>query len=463
MRGALPRPAAGFLGAALLAAGLLSFSACDSPLGKGNSPASPSRRDFWAYDLEKKEAYRCRAALLAEGTRCLVYGEEELGAALKVHAATAERVAREFDLRIYPLTDYFGKPLDVDGNGKVILLLLDIRDGYDPQSSPGYVAGYFDPGDMYLPGGEGASGRGNGADMLYIDIRPGTIGSSASYVNIAHEFQHLLSFSRRAELGSPLDLWIDEGLSTAAEYLYGGHQRVLVDWLLDPRNLTAPRGNTFYIWNGDWEDYDSYTNYSTVYLFFQWLRIHADNHEGIYREILDSPEGDYRALTRAASRHIQEDFQDWEKLLGTWFMANLLQESGGRRGYGGEFSFEPWYLRGELPDPNRIKLAPGEGVYSRSLSGEPPAEGNIRYGTGLRASREYLLTYNANSNNRFADIGELLETGQVGAPAEGLPGYASPSGRSLLAGEDPEPYIRDGARYFRENRKGRVPRWPPSR
>ena len=62
-----------------------------------------------------------------------------------------EKVKNEFDENIYPnLKDAFGDEpnMGIDGDPKVYILLLNVRDGFSG-SSPSYIAGYFDPSNEY--------------------------------------------------------------------------------------------------------------------------------------------------------------------------------------------------------------------------------------------------------------------------------------------------------------------------
>jgi hypothetical protein len=340
----------------------------------------------------------------------------------KAPRSDVESLAGEFDTKIFPLvTENFGNFLDVDNNGKVIFLLLDIQD----IPGIGYTAGYFYTGDMYDPSIREYS---NMADMLYIDINPGKVSNQSLRYNMAHEFQHLVNFSVRQSMGSPQDVWINEGLSTAAEYLYGGkHLQDRIDFFNDPRT-SIPYGNNFYYWNDGFFYGDSgLANYATVYLFFQWLRIHADNGQEIYKEIINSEYGDYRAVTGAASRRFDPPVTDvWELLLRTWLAANCLNEESGLNGYKGELETRVFDIPPERPyfikqDKNPFPLFPGEAVYSTLAGDNSYANtGNIRY-AGLKNSSPVdtdgtysdgwkLLTYNVNTTIQPMKI----ESGQLG-------------------------------------------------
>jgi hypothetical protein len=58
-------------------------------------------------------------------------------------------------------------------------------------------------------------------------------------------------------------------------------------------------GNTFFVWDNYTDPYDPYffsyfvlDDYSTDYLFFQWLRIQAGGSTAIYKDIFNSNDYD---------------------------------------------------------------------------------------------------------------------------------------------------------------------------
>ncbi|MDR0555268.1 MAG: hypothetical protein LBG76_10800, partial [Treponema sp.] len=206
-----------FLAAPVLA-GLLALGGCDLFSGpdtetvqNGNLPD----KTFWAYNFIGKRYYQVTAASLAVGQHCIIYKDKN--AAADVTAAKA--LAQEFDSNMYGLiVDNFGAPLDVDDNGKIILLLLDILDGGN--KNDGYTAGYFWSGNMYQKSSDSKNTAyySNEADMLYIDTNPGVVNDESCRSTVVHEMQHLVNFSAWAadETKQYTDTWIDEGLSTAA-------------------------------------------------------------------------------------------------------------------------------------------------------------------------------------------------------------------------------------------------------
>ena len=143
-------------------------------------------------------------------------------------------IATEFDNLIYPTgVDYFGTPLDLDENSRVIILYTPEVNRLTPSGNPdGFVGGFFFAGDLFptttCPQTNRAelfyvlapdpNGTINGNKRTTADVRQGTRGT------IAHEFQHMINASERIRHPVTSDLesvWLDEALSHFAEDLNG--------------------------------------------------------------------------------------------------------------------------------------------------------------------------------------------------------------------------------------------------
>jgi hypothetical protein len=381
---------------------------------------------FWAADTRTNMPYPIQAVLLTETDTCLVYAECNSGGSPLngINESKARDIAREYQRNIMPkITGVFGEIKHITDKEKTTLLLLDIRDGYNDAVGGGYVGGYFSPDDM-----EETKSYSNKRDMLSIDTFPGFKNSEhirASYATVAHELQHLINYSNTVAIGKDeQNLWINEGLSTAAEYVYGGDPASRVIMYNIDYGGTISKGNNFFVWRLD--ELDQLANYSTAYLFFQWLRIHAGNDTGIYKEILNSPYSDYQAVTEAARTRIPglgltgSSATDWEILLQTWMLANAYQSPAGFHGYKNKISemtrgkvteLTPSFIE---PESKKMEwnFQPGEGIFTE-LDGPytPPAgsDTHIRYvGLANRGIVDtdppytglYLLTFNADANWR---------------------------------------------------------------
>jgi hypothetical protein len=416
---------------------LLLFSCRDT----GTGTPDRSRRIFWAKDMQNNTYYQLEAELLAIGSYCTIWAERVRG----VSAETAQRMAYAYDNDIYPkmistfsienfeyrgytfsnimqLADAFG-----DNDGKLCILLLDIRDDY--QSSGSYVAGYFWAGNLYENIPSHPSFRySNECDMIYVDTNPGVPGSDVSNATLAHEMQHLMNnvTSDVCRNSYPMDIWIDEGLSAAAEWVYaGGHLEDRLDWYNQNgygENMKGliDLGNNFFVWgnrvgNGEGESPNAILDdYATVYLFFQWLRLQTGSKD-IYKEIISSTYCDHSAVTGVIDEAVPGyNYSDWETLLKTWLAANYINAPNGPYGYMNDPVLKDIKTHTVPDGTESLSLAPGEGVYSITPNegSTPSSENNIRY-AGLNKdsiiiddSSVYpdgvLLTYNANDSNRAA-------------------------------------------------------------
>ena len=186
-----------------------------------------TERTFFAPDFRSMQQYTVSAVLRGIGNFCYIFVDASEWNT-RVTAETVQLIVRAFDTTtpanpqrgIYrTLTEPFGAPPDIDGNGKIILLLLNIRDANHIGQ---YTAGFFNPADqsrgvLRNPGFRGFPIRSNEADMLYIDTEPLNPNSEAAHNVIAHEFLHLILWRH-----DPNEVtWVDEGCAGYASFLCG--------------------------------------------------------------------------------------------------------------------------------------------------------------------------------------------------------------------------------------------------
>jgi hypothetical protein len=212
----------------------------------GAAPDPPpigSKRMFFVVSSDN-DIRSANAQLQFAGDNVLLYMDETS----PPNGFTAEKLAeygRLFDQTLYKLdTDVFGPPSDIDGNGRVIMLLTPRVNAITPASeceSLGYVAGFFNGADL-LTGL--ASNRGEVFYSAVPDL-DGIFSCRHSVLGIGettpaifmHELQHLISFSQRVVLRnrSPEAGWLDEAVSLVAEELGSIHYEQL---------YPAPTGRT---------------------------------------------------------------------------------------------------------------------------------------------------------------------------------------------------------------------------
>jgi hypothetical protein len=453
-------------------------------------------------NMETGKYYTLYAEQLAEGNKCVVWAEIGSG----VTAVLAQQVASEYDNKIRPMivgafgekniTEDFNNNISykfddildyanwlADGNDKKLtILLLDIKDGFKNPNTDPYVAGYFSPVNFFESGRVEISGGvhySNGRDMIYIDTVPSLENESEeTYATLAHELQHLINFvtsyrhrMEETDMGLTLftmDTWIDEGLSAYAEYLYyGKNPPDKCEWFSEDPKGTIAKGNNFFVW-GNHSDARSaildsviLDDYATVYLFFRWLYLQANDNlkSRILLDIETSKYYDFRAVTDVVD-------SDWETLLKRWLAANYDPRNSD---YG--YKDDPYLQKNIKVKPigeAEISLYPGEGVYSiinTDLTRDKT--GNIHY-AGLRSNiipgpsfspdtADVLLTFNANTTSYIINGNTISEPAPETGSLTGVPVPASRQQARAVQSSINGSYRIDARDLLGRNRERKLP------
>jgi hypothetical protein len=225
-------------------------------------------KSFWARDFSKKGMPTYQIATLYRGSSKHADLYVEIPSANYINESLSNKILTEFEQKMWSReVEIFGKPMDVNHNKKITLIIMNIRDNWSGQNDP-YVGGYFDPynqfDDKSIHNDYGF--RSNEREIIYLDsyplLRLNPIKRFLS--TLAHEFQHLLHFSRDYEnyekYGCCFEsVWVNEGLSEIASLIAGYEkyqearlENFRLDW-----HLTH--------WETTLEDY------SSTYIFFRWL------------------------------------------------------------------------------------------------------------------------------------------------------------------------------------------------
>ncbi len=374
-----------------------------------------------------------------EGTYSNVYMDYD-----RYNSSVAQRVADEFDLMYSTITGKFGDPVmnnnnSYDGSSqKVTILLLDIMDGYDGVLNTSYVGGYFYSVDYLTQQSledAGYTDKTNEQAILYIDIDPQDVTKDDVYSTVAHEFQHMINFSENVLEGgnvSPdIDLildgdvptWINEGFAMAAEQI----------WASDVKNFTDPsvwpvtaridyfnhpsyyvEGNPLIKWIRDDSGYDVLSNYSSAFLFFQYLRIHHPDDSDIYKSMMDDTNDDIDMLNPIISDlTFASNFDD---LFQSWMIANVINSGTGEYGYDGEAPFNT--VSAVIgSDAKTWGFYPGSFLYRKTTqdpSSLPTGVEFIRFDNGgVDSNGDYIAIYNPSTNPDGGSIDVNVPSGDI--------------------------------------------------
>lgn len=197
------------------------------------------KKILWAYNYEDDTFYQTASTCQGVGTYCDVFVEDSVWGT-RVTQTVVDNVIEAFDNStpadsskgIYEtVTDVFGDCPDIDNDGKIIILILNIKDGYTP-SSGSYVGGYFYSVNEYtqefLDNNGGSKYKSNEAETFYMDCNPADLSTENGLENVlnttAHEFQHMVHWNYH---GNPevnnnsQTTFYNEGCSEIAPYICG--------------------------------------------------------------------------------------------------------------------------------------------------------------------------------------------------------------------------------------------------
>lgn len=232
--------------------------------------------------------------------------------------AMIEDLGRRYDEGIHDTNvDAFGSETDIDGNGRVIILLTPTVNGLTTQQNVDdgtRLVAFFFALDL-LPD-LGINPFANGVEMFYAVVPDPdrTFGparfSIEEYVELmsttfAHEHQHMINASRRIERGAPPEaLWLDEGLSHFAEWLNGffTQNRLRVALFLDDPTDTSLVFSQ-----------DNLPGRGAAYLFVQYLhdRLGTD----AVRELVQTSRSNVLNVEAVAGRAFRDLFSEWAAAL----------------------------------------------------------------------------------------------------------------------------------------------------
>jgi len=158
-----------------------------------------STRAWWAENLQTELYYQDASTCRAVGKHCYIFVEDSMWTSGRVDSTAVDSIENDFDNRtpadptkgIFVMDSLaFGAPPNVDGDPRIIILILNIQDGFN--GTGGYVAGFFDP-NQEVPGA-----HSNEAEIYYIDANPANLktasGIEDAMSTTAHEFQHMINW-----------------------------------------------------------------------------------------------------------------------------------------------------------------------------------------------------------------------------------------------------------------------------
>lgn len=208
-----------------------------------------STHAWYAYNYVTTNQYLTNSTCRGVGTHCYVFVEDSMWTTGRVDQSVVDSVISVFDDHVpanpskgvYQMdVDAFGNPPDVDSDPRIIILILNIQDGWD--GSGGYIEGYFyGLNELNVP-------QSNNAEIYFLDANPTNLKSPAGLQSAmsttAHEFQHMIHWNYNRNQVT----FVNEGCSLVAEvncgypiysqYLFATEtNHYLMDWRSNNINL----------------------------------------------------------------------------------------------------------------------------------------------------------------------------------------------------------------------------------
>jgi hypothetical protein len=267
----------------------------------------------------------CRAV----GLHCYVFVEDQSWISGRVNQAVVDSVEAVFDLRtpadpskgVYnSCVDSFGDPPNIDGDQRIVVLILDIRDGYS--GSGGYIGGYFYSFNQ-IPSSVPGYATSNEAEIYFLDSDPLDLNSPSGLQTgmgiTSHEFQHMIHFNYDVQEFT----FFNEMCSLVAEVICG--------YPVYNQSYYVQETNHYLL---DWRSGDNtavLNDYSRAARF--GLYTHDQFGSGIFRYIVASTMtgiagfDDGLTASGTTSRRFDDIFTDW-------LVANILDDVGVDPRYG---------------------------------------------------------------------------------------------------------------------------------
>ena len=213
----------------------------------------------------------------------------------QINTEKLDFMMKGFEDYYHQMTNIYGKPTDIDNNGKIIILLVNMN---------GNVGGVFNYDDLTY-------GRRNNAEILYFDI----ISFNNKYdiltiESVFHEFQHLINHNVNFIQKGYSIRWLNETLSESvlSVYLKRGESEMII-----PNKYYC-----FYTWNLerylDSFYYSGFVNYDSAEEFIWYLFEKNDENPEVFKRIAHSTEreGYNRILSAVQGMGIGNT---WEEVL----------------------------------------------------------------------------------------------------------------------------------------------------
>jgi len=241
--------------------------------------------------------------------------------------ADIEELCGDFDVMAGEEQDLLGDPSDVDGDGKVHVLMTKQINQLGALGG-GIITGYFYAGDLYAQ--SSSNPVSNEREVIYTMVPDpdGTWGSTISHsfamsnllpAVMPHELQHAISYNQHVFVngGSTEENWLNEGMSHFIEdYLGVGNENPsrYAMFLASPSTYgVVTQGSPNLLERG------------ASYLFLRYLYEQASDGEQFLQSLVQTSK---RGVTNLEAAFNGEDMSSFSEMMARWTIALAMTDRG---------------------------------------------------------------------------------------------------------------------------------------
>jgi hypothetical protein len=292
-----------------------------------------SQATWYADRFTNNTRYQVPSTCRAVGTSCYLFVEDASWTNGRVNQAVLDSVVRALDAAtpanpsagIFQ-TDIaaFGSPPDVDHDSRIVVLLLDIVDGFS--GTGGYIAGYFTSFNEVPKITPGFS-TSNEAEIYFLDVNPANLTTPGGLRNglatTAHEFQHMIHFNY-----DPTEItFVNECLSEVAEVICGYPLR-------DQSGYVNETNHYLFDWRGT-DNTLVLRDYSRASRFALYLRDQFGT--GVFKPVVQSAAHGIAGIDQGLSALVPSTSRRFAGVFQDWLVANALDDTGIDPRYGYQY------------------------------------------------------------------------------------------------------------------------------
>lgn len=382
----------------------VSFYSCAVRNYLGSQSGLSEDRVFYAQMIDDGNTYgwfNIPAHLLKVSDNLAIYLQN--GKNISTYALN--KLAQEFDYYYTSMTNIYGTHSDIDANGKIIILLMDIN---KTKGGSSQVLGYFNPSDMH---------GNNKGEILYMDLSNANNNTDKAIGTIIHEFQHLINYSyvisgERNEMSS----WLNEALSESTSILFNkttAESRII-------NEFNKINYYCFYTWNAPKQRVtngndnkvttNGLFNYPSASVFMHWLYQKNGSNETIFKTIA-SPKGlsDYNKVLSAAKGISGLSVATWDGLLLNW-MSEIVN-NGLTPSWNSSVKATNNLAKGD------VSLYPGAMVVCDSCSNSGTSANIVTTNINNGKSKMIILNKDTNLKGPPVKVSNLVSTSQTSSKA----------------------------------------------